>query len=97
MIEFEDLKLIFYIWVFNIKIKVVMGKNSNLNNIFLLLLGLWLYIYGFNILKHYFGSFTMLCTHVPKIKYINSSSNLNFEALYYARIVEKHYTRIRNK
>ena len=37
----EDLNLIFYIWVFNIKIEVIMKKKSNLNNTLLSLLGLW--------------------------------------------------------
>ena len=35
MISFEDLNLIFYIWVFNIIIEVII-KKSNLNNILLL-------------------------------------------------------------
>jgi hypothetical protein len=42
MISFEDLNLIFYIWVVNTTIEVIiLGGKSNLNNTLLLLLGLW--------------------------------------------------------
>ena len=41
MIGFEDLILIFYIWVPNLTIEVIMKKQSILNNILLLLIGVW--------------------------------------------------------
>ena len=42
MISFEDLNLIFYIWVVNTTIEVIiLGGKSSLNNTLLLLLGLW--------------------------------------------------------
>ena len=41
MITFEDLVLIFYIWVPNTTIEGTMKKKSNSNNTMLLLLGNW--------------------------------------------------------
>ena len=52
IISFEDLILIFYIWVPNTTIKDFMRK-SNLNNTLLLYLGIWPKNYGFNIPEHY--------------------------------------------
>jgi hypothetical protein len=55
-IVFEDLILIFYIWVFYTTIKVATEKNSNLNNTLLLLSCIWPHSYGFSILEHFLGA-----------------------------------------
>ena len=41
MMSFQDPNLIVYFWIFNTTTKVIMEKTPNLNNTWLLLLGLW--------------------------------------------------------
>ena len=60
MISFKGLNLIFYIWLFNTTIKVIVGeKKANLNKTLLLLLGIWSKKYGINIWSTILVHFTM--------------------------------------
>ena len=80
-IKFEDLNLIFYMWVFNIIIKVIMERiKSNLNNTLLQLLGVWPKNYGFSIPEHFFVYLTK--------RHLHSSTTLNmkFSFTYYLEL-----------
>ena len=63
MINFEDLMLIFYIWVPNTTIECAMKTKSNLNNSLLLLLGVWPKNYGFSVLEHFSIYLAVLAHH----------------------------------
>ena len=60
MLNIEIFNLIFYIWLFNTTLEVII-KKFNLNKGLLLLLGLWPK-YGFSISEHYFGPLYHACT-----------------------------------
>jgi len=64
MISFKGLNLMFFIWLSNTTIEVIVGeKKANLNKSLLLLLGIWPEKYGISILEHYFGPLYHVCTH----------------------------------
>ena len=65
MISLANLNIIFYIWVFNITIEVIMKKiktTKNPNNTLLLLLNLWPKTLSFSIPEHFLGPLYYACT-----------------------------------
>ena len=83
MMSFEDLILIFYIWIPNTTIEGTMKKKSNSNNTLPLLLGVWPKHYGFSIHEHF--SRVLDCTCTPRQIY----SFICWPSLFYMEVLRK--------